>query len=100
MLSLFLHSITSTYTEENKAPVDDLPTPIGPISKKLAKLGQEVGGGRREVGGARSRRKVERNREKGPEGLLITPEQAHAIFCAYEPLDAGVDREEPITPIV
>ena len=75
-------------------------TPIGPISKKLAKLGQEVGGGRREVGVARSRRKVERIREKGPEGLMITPEQAQAIFSAYEPIDAGLDKEEPVTPIV
>ena len=72
----------------------------GPISKKLAKLAQEVGGSRREMGGVRSRRRVERGKEKGPEGLLITPEQARAIFDAYEPLDAGVEKEEPVMPIV
>ena len=72
----------------------------GPISKKLAKLGQEVGGARREMGGVRSRRKVERGKEKGPEGLMITPEQARAIYSAYEPLDSGVEKEEPVVPIV
>ena len=77
-----------------------MPAPLGPISKKLAKLGQEVGGARREGGGTRSRRKLERVREKGPQGLMISEEQARAIFSAYEPLDAGVEKEEPLAPIV
>ena len=69
----------------------------GPVSKKLAKLGQEVGGARWEVGGARSRRKVERGREKG---LMISAEQARAIYSAYEPIDAGVEKDELVLPIV
>ena len=88
--------------EESKPEGDELSTqiPARPISKKLAKLAQEVGGSRREVGGTRSRRKMEHGREKGPEGLMISAEQARAIFSAYEPIDAGLEKEEPILPIV
>ena len=52
------------------------------------------------MGGARSRRKVERGREKGPEGLMITVEQVRAIYSAYEPIDAGVEKDEPVLPIM
>lgn len=79
---------------------DEVHVPTGPISRKLAKLGQEGGGGRREGGGVKSRRKVDRVKEKGPQGLMITEEQARAIFSAYEPIDAGVEKEEPVLPIV
>ena len=86
--------------EETKPEADEVHAPIGPISKKLAKLGQEVGGSRREGGGVRSRRKLEQVREKGPQGLMISEEQVRAIVSAYEPLDARVEKEEPLTPIV
>ena len=86
--------------EETKPEADDVHVPVGPISKKLAKLGQEVGGARREGGGVRSRRKLERVREKGPQGLMISEEQARAIVSAYEPLDAGVEKEEPLAPVM
>ena len=86
--------------EETKPEAEEVNVPLGPISKKLAKLGQEGGGAKREGGGARGRRKLERVREKGPQGLMISEEQARAIFSAYEPLDAGVEKEEPLAPIV
>ena len=86
--------------EETKPEADEVHVPLGPISKKLAKLGQEAGGARREGGGTRSRRKLEQAREKGPQGLMISEEQARAIFSAYEPLDAGVEKEEPLAPIL
>ena len=86
--------------EETKPEADEVHVPLGPISKKLAKLGQEAGGTRREGGGGRTRRKLEVVREKGPQGLMISEEQARAIFSAYEPLDAGVEKEEPLAPIV
>ena len=86
--------------EETRPEADEVPLPVGPISKKLAKLGQEVGGARKEVGGARSRRRLERVKEKGPQGLMISEEQARAIFSSYEPLDSGIKKEEPLMPIV
>ena len=99
----FLYPLIHFLVDEPKPEGDELhvQASAGPVTKKLAKLGQEVGGARREVGGTRSRRKVERGREKaGPEGLMISVEQARAIFSAYEPIDAGVDKEEPVQPFV
>ena len=95
MLDIFICLV-----EETKPEADEVHVPLGPISKKLAKLGQEAGGTRREGGGGRTRRKLEVVREKGPQGLMISEEQARAIFSAYEPLDAGVEKEEPLAPIV
>ena len=87
--------------EEAKPDGDEVNVmPSGPISKKLAKLGQEVGGVRRDGGGTRSRRRIERGKEKGPEGLMITAEQEGAIFSAYKSIDTGVEKEEPVEPIV